>query len=494
MALSLSPEGMAGARILKRLTVSQVATSDGMKISFSVDGKGFPSDAIQLSQEEPKLIKFSMDGVRCNKSWLKWSAPDLHRVLIFPSKSQKGRCYLKVRMRKAIPKNAFEGIRSTRDEKTLTYTFSWNPQAVQIRDEQPSEDEVQLVKTEVEGQPSSQVSDEEAETQPQLDERASPKASEVVLPEAPLGPSLEVSGPEDELLSRERPHSMIETVVIGQIERARAFQPAPVILSLPIEKEMGEEINSEEEQLMERSGALLTKLIDREAVSRGGSIWIADPDLRIQISRLNVNVPRLSLSQERLLASHVGAGLISRSSLRFSREGDGEGDLILSTMMSPSEADGSISESDPGVYRVEHRISRALLEAALDDAWVTEYRSSALWRAALLPGWGHLYRGERRRGWLFMSAGLSLAGGAILSGVLGAMAASDYRENDPNTSHRRSDANAHYDRANLLWTGAAVVYLTSLVDTFVNAEDRSYLDVSRLDWERARQRAERGGE
>jgi len=250
--------------------------------------------------------------------------------------------------------------------------------------------------------------------------------------------------------------------------------------------ETNDKLNQKEQLKLKLSGQLLTALIDREALRRGGGIWIADQELRDQINKLNPHTTRLSISQEQLLARHVGAGLISRTQLSLNEDG-----LTLTTSMTPVVGDGGDQETDPGVYQVEHRLSPKLMKAALDQAWVEEYRSSAIARAVLLPGWGHLYRGERRQGLMYLTAGLGLLTGALISSSLGYMASQDYAEDRPDTSHRRDDANAHYDRANLLWVGVAVVHITSLVDIMSSAHDRAYLDVSRLDWNEARRAAER---
>lgn len=477
----------ADAKRLDRLRVSHQAVDGGMVISLSTKSGPVPPEAIQLSQDDPKLIKLTIDGVNCKKAWQSWKSEGLRRALLYRSKKKRGRCYLKLRMLKKVSSDLVSPTRLIIAGDVTTFTFSWrastkdapSPKGSAKKSKPKASVDQPLPVEEKADEPTTQVAEE---------------AVEQLLPEVDPGPTLELDAPQDHLLDGDRPHSIIETTVIGQIERARAYQSAPVILSLPMGYDVDESEKSDQVELMTKGTILLSALIDQEAQSRGGSIWLADQTLRSQIRRLNVNVPRLSLSQEKLVAEHAGASLVSRTHLRVITEGEGVGDLILSTVMTPADGASSHQDSDPGVYRVEHRLSKTLLQGAIDDAWVREYRSDSIWRAALLPGWGHLYRGERRRGWLFLSSGLGLAGGAILSGVLGYLAASDYRDSSPNTSHRRGDANAHYDRANLLWMGAAIVHITSLVDTLISAEDRTYFDLDRLDWDRARLKSERGGE
>ena len=131
-----------------------------------------------------------------------------------------------------------------------------------------------------------------------------------------------------------------------------------------------------------------------------------------------------------------------------------------------------------------------MIKSALDQTWIVEHRSRYL-EINLLPGWGHLYRGERRQGLTYLSAGPNKR-----SAQSSRVACSDSRHNrdEPSTAHRRDDANAHYDRANLLWMGAAIVHLTSIVDTLATARGILFsFDLSRLNWEDGRgSRTERG--
>ena len=77
--------------------------------------------------------------------------------------------------------------------------------------------------------------------------------------------------------------------------------------------------------------------------------------------------------------------------------------------------------------------------------------------------------------------GIALLTGAVVSAIASKIAHDDYNVSDPMTSHRRQDANAHIDRANLLFAGFGATWLSSLLSTVATAEDRSYLDVQALD-------------
>ena len=323
---------------------------------------------------------------------------------------------------------------------------------------------------------------------PQTPSEASTARGELV--SAPTSPIKPIEAPRDQLSARDKPDEVIETAVLGQINKARTLNSAPIILSAPmVILSESATLTVDEAEKFRLSSELLTTFIDQEALRRGGSIWIADARLRQQIERLNPHSvsPQILGQQERAVARHVGATLISRTQLSLNKD-----EFILTTSMTPV-GQAQATNQDPGVYKVEHTLSRAIIEAAVDQAWIVEERSSSVWRALLVPGWGHLYRGERRQGITYLSLGLGLAASAIASGGLGYFAARDYSENDPRTTHRRDDANAHYDRANLLWIGAALVHVTSIIDTLISARDRAYLDPSRVNWDLARDVAESTG-
>ena len=63
------------------------------------------------------------------------------------------------------------------------------------------------------------------------------------------------------------------------------------------------------------------------------------------------------------------------------------------------------------------------------------------------------------------------------------LARQDYLDSDPSTAHRRDDANAHTDRANLLLAAYGATWLASLLSTTSTAEDHSYLDLNDLNFE-----------
>lgn len=480
----------------------QLVESDGIMNFVFIDRKSkVKLEHIQVEKDLSNRLKFTIDGHHCQRSWKKsWRAKGFKRALLYPSKKQKGLCFLKVKMRRKITDEQFRAIsKEERAEEGVLVKFAWNTKALTksnvelLEDSEKSEESDNEVTEDPKSVASTSVKTEQEEKDSNavdlIDEskdQTSLENNKVPPPEAEVGefPDMEVN--EDQLGIQERPHSVIETVIIGQVEKARAYSPAPVILSSPVSIDL--ETESHQGVFLSRAAQLLSKLLDREALSRGGSIWVIDQGLRNQITKLNTNIPKLSLSQEKSLANHVGAQLISRAQLSINKT-QGE-ELSLSISMSPVKQNGVQQDSDPGIYRVKHKLSKPMLQEALKQTWIEYKREDVILRSLIVPGWGQIYQGDKRLGWTYLSSSIGLTLAALISSTFGYIAAQDYQNNNPRTAHRRDDANAHYDRANLLWLGLGTVYLTSAVDTLISAKDHSYLDINQLNWSEVRQSLE----
>lgn len=488
----------AQAKQQSLLNVNFSSKGDVLQFSFSSKTAPVKLDQFLIERDSPKRLKFTIDGHKCRRGWQKkWKGEGIKRSLLYPSKKTK-RCFLKVRMKRKISDDQVAAIQKMETETGVTVKFAWNPELIKpvpLSTDQEEEPEAEfaelapsLVTTPVDDEEKTQ--EEATDTNSASSQTLELKESKVdLVDEAPVGdyPNMEVA--RDKFGIQERPHSVIETITIGQVEKARAFSPAPVILSTPISV-LDDEYSSNDELFLSRATILFTKLFDQEAKARGGAIWVLDQNLRHQVKTLNTNVPKLSLSQERLVAQHAGANLISRTQMTLTPNQGDTAYVSLAVSMEPVSEEGSLQDIDPGVYRVEHNLSKAMIEEALNQTWIEQKREEAIVRSLLLPGWGHIHRGEKRLGWTYLSMSMSLALGAIISASLGYVAAKDYEDNNPSNAHRRDDANAHYDRANLLWMGLGALYTTSLVDTFISAEDRSYIDLNRLNWDQARRTVE----
>lgn len=102
-------------------------------------------------------------------------------------------------------------------------------------------------------------------------------------------------------------------------------------------------------------------------------------------------------------------------------------------------------------------------------------RPGAALRSAVLPGWGQIHRGDRRRGWAF-AAGVGLAAsGALAAHVAYAQARQDY-----GAAATPSDIDAAYDRANRLYrlrnglaAGAALGWAASVAEALLSGGPRA---------------------
>lgn len=504
------------AQPLSRLSSSLTESAGVMVFSLESEGGSLLTEQVKVERDLPNRLKMTIEGVDCPRAWqTDWKAKGLKRALLYPSKKVRGRCFLKVKMKRKINNKQLNAVRIQGEDQQVVVKFSWKPERLgedvsllELNDSQEESDQSTIIAKEVAksvaatpntadtpntaATPNTVDTPNTADTPGfKVDMIEEPVEGSEPLTEVAVGQFPKMDVERDRLGIQERPHSVIETVVIGQVEKARAFSPAPVIFSNAISI-MSDERTSGEELFLERASLLLGELLDREALSRGGSIWLMDKNLRAQTQLLNTNQKQLSISQGRLIAKHKGADLISRAQLRLG-DPEASNELSLAISMMPVNPESPAGATDPGVYQVDHKLSRDIISEALKQTWVEERRSEAVLRAALVPGLGHIYRGEKRLGWTYLSSALALTVGAVVSGSLGYIAAQDYDKSIPATAHRRDDANAHYDRSNLLWMGVATLYATSLIDTLISAEDRSYLDLDRLKWDQARQSVESRG-
>ena len=99
-------------------------------------------------------------------------------------------------------------------------------------------------------------------------------------------------------------------------------------------------------------------------------------------------------------------------------------------------------------------------------------RTGALWRSAVFPGWGQLYQGNVGGAVAFMSLGLGTLAGGILSVSEGQGHQDKYEERLADTILYRDRANQAYIRANYFWGAFAGLWVSSLLDAYLNSQDR----------------------
>ena len=124
---------------------------------------------------------------------------------------------------------------------------------------------------------------------------------------------------------------------------------------------------------------------------------------------------------------------------------------------------------------VTAEVSSDELDAFESQALWRERPTDALWRSALLPGWGQLYQGRPAAAVAYGALTLTLAAGAVISTVEGARAERRYADGAASSVPYREQANAAYTRAAYLWAGLGAAWLASSIDAYVSGRDRAHL-------------------
>ena len=131
-----------------------------------------------------------------------------------------------------------------------------------------------------------------------------------------------------------------------------------------------------------------------------------------------------------------------------------------------------LREGKPELLMVsDHDLSRAALEAGAPLVIQEQRREDALWRSLALPGWGQFYNRQYGKGAIFMASAGAIVAGAIGSLAAGLVAKSDYESDAMDQIHRRGDANAHFDRANLLFIALGSVWGAAAADAWFSGKD-----------------------
>jgi hypothetical protein len=120
-------------------------------------------------------------------------------------------------------------------------------------------------------------------------------------------------------------------------------------------------------------------------------------------------------------------------------------------------------------------VSSEALNAFERQALWRETRADALWRSALLPGWGQLYQDRPGAAVAYGALTLTLAAGALISTVEGARAERVYAEGTPGSVPYRERADAAYSRAAYLWAGLGAAWVASALDAYISGRDRAHL-------------------
>ena len=113
-------------------------------------------------------------------------------------------------------------------------------------------------------------------------------------------------------------------------------------------------------------------------------------------------------------------------------------------------------------------------EAAIRYVQVYDPRPAATLRSMAVPGWGQLYKGERRKGWALFGTWAALAGGTIAAHAMRGQARQDYiAEDDPaEVEARYATYNAWNRVRGGLALGTLAVWSFATLDALVHDEPR----------------------
>jgi len=441
------------------LKVDMQSQDGALSWIFSVSDGALEGSALKANFVKNRLV-IEVEGVEATRAWQKpWAKhPKVSRALIYPSKQRRAKAYVKVKFARRVPGEVREGLKTIKTGEYVVVSLpmegvkDWSAKGKEMIDlseptAEPAEEATQVEEEDnLKLSASSAVLDRPAAEAPQTFED----------PDA--------HSPEPNELTR-----LHSELALAQAQVAKSSSAVPRILALPFgllnvaESERGP---------LEGYAKVSNAYLDAQMHHNADLIWIDDPRVRAHAEQLRDEEQLITVPKARALAAHEGADFVLRTGLRFE---PGRAGIIRINSQLTSTMSGEIQEE------FNYFLSEAKMKEAFEQAWREETRSGAIWRAAAFPGWGHIYRGRSASGWGYAGMGIALLTGAVVSAIASKVAHDDYNVNDPMTSHRRQDANAHIDRANLLFVGFGATWLSSLLSTVATAEDRSYLDVNALD-------------
>jgi len=442
-----------------KLQVDMQSQSGELEWLLSLGEGELDGSAVKASFVKGRLL-LEVQGVNAQRAWRDaWAKhPRVKRALIYPSKQSAEKAYVKVRFSKRVPKASQRELKVYKKGAYVVVALplkgvkDWSAKGRELIDFSAQESEPIA---------------EEPAAQPQDELKLSASAATLDKPAAEPPQAFEdpdAHSPEPNELTR-----LHSELALAQAQVAKELSAVPRVLALPFGLL---NVSESERGPLEGYAKVSNAFLDAQMHHNADLIWIDELKVREHAELLRDEDQLISVPKARALAAHEGADFVLRTGLRFE---PGRAGIIRLNSQLISTMSGEVHEE------FNYFLSEAEMKAAFEEAWRVETRNGAIWRAALFPGWGHVYRGRRASGWGYIGMGAALLGGAIISAVASKIAHDDYRVNDPMTSHRRQDANAHIDRANLLFAGFGATWLSSLLSTIASAEDRAYLDLNALD-------------
>lgn len=457
-----------------KLKVDLEGARDEVGFVFALNEGSLEGSALKASFVKGRLV-VEVSGVKAARAWQKaWEKhPKVKRAIVYPSKSSRNKAYLKVRFASKLPQSARKGIQVTKRGGEVLVRLpwkgapAWGEAPEPVAEPAPAQPNVMADLAPAEEPVSVK---ERAAALPQSDEltlgagAATLERSATKAPQSFAAP--DAHSPEPHELRR-----IHAELALAQTQVARSVSAVPRVLALPFGLL---EASGANDETLKGFARLSCALLDEQMIANPELLWLNSAEVRSDAEQLRYQDTMLSVPKARALAAHEGADFVIRSGLRF--EPGRAGIVRLNTQLI-STMSGEVTEE------FNYFLSEAKMRQAFEAAWRERTRTGAITRAALFPGWGHLHQGKKAAGWGYAGVGAALAAGAVASMVASYLARQDYLESDPSTAHRRADANAHTDRANLLWAGYGATWLASLLSTVATAKDHSHIDLSSLDLE-----------
>lgn len=123
-------------------------------------------------------------------------------------------------------------------------------------------------------------------------------------------------------------------------------------------------------------------------------------------------------------------------------------------------------------------IDRAGLVALSSEAVVLRSKAGAVFRSALVPGWGQFYNGDTSKGALFFGAGAGTMSSALGFYIAGVKARARYQKNRAGTVDQRALANRHFSTTNYLLMAYGALWALNLLDGYFGGRESTSVQVA----------------
>lgn len=452
--------------------VSIKTQSKDLALQLTHDQKQLSVQSIKFATEDAqKVLLISIDDLQVQRSWQKLIHPAIQRALLYPSKKNANRAYLKIRFNRALPSNILSLIESKSSEKGIEILVpstasipmvstqnmantdtnaNVNLNVDQNKDSENSNIALNAVSTELsnEGATDAQGQGVIEVVAPSLNPRQNGQQG--------TNNDLSVG---DQLPHPEKVFEMYQHLGHELLAELKAQPLAPAVLVLPTLTDVDDRIP--------RGISLLNQGILHEVMSKEAHlIWMDDRKMTQYAHNLHRDQSEdYSKDEIQKLSKISGADLAYQSKLYLKSPTQ----LILESKLY-NVKDGQI------IYQENHPLSYQQMKNKENEFIDSPTKFGAFWRSFLLPGTGQIYGGQSGKGSVFLGAGIGLLAGFAASTVAGYLAEKDYNTFEAQYAHRRADANAHYDRANLLAATYGALWLSSLIDAYFSTTEETTVD------------------